>query len=278
MVDLHSHSTASDGDLAPAELVARAAARGVRVLALTDHDTMAGVPEAQAAADARGVRLIPAVELSVKVSGGSMHLLAYFTEAAPEPLTGRMAELARGRRERAARILERLADLGAPITMEDVLEHARGNIGRPHIADALVARGYASSRVQAFDRYLSDRGPAYVGYQTLGPVDAVRMVRASGGAAVLAHPQSLRLGERDLRAFVQRLAAAGLAGIEVHRPDHDGPQRREYGRLARSLRLVPCGGSDFHRPGEGLEPGDTGDPPLPEGTADLLLHGVDALA
>lgn len=277
MVDLHTHSTASDGALEPDELVARAADRGVRVLALTDHDTMAGVARAQAAADVHGVRLIPGVELSVRIAPGSMHLLGYFPAGVPAALTERLERLAAGRRERAARIVERLAELGAPIALDDVLVRAAGNVGRPHIADTLVDAGFASSRRQAFDQYLGDRGPAYVAYQTLGPVEAVRLVRACGGAAVLAHPASLRLGERDLRAAVQRLASAGLAGIEVHRPEHDGVQRREYARLAKSLRLVPCGGSDFHRPGDGVEPGDTGDPPLAADAVDLLLGTIKPL-
>lgn len=270
MVDLHAHSTASDGALTPTQLVARAAARGVRVLALTDHDTVAGIPEAATAAAEHGVHLVPGLELSVRIAPGSMHLLGYFPAGVPQGLADRLAHLATGRRERAARIVERLAELGAPIRLDDVLARATGNVGRPHIADALVAAGHTSSRRQAFDQYLSDRGPAFVAYQTLGPVDAVRLLRSCGGIPVLAHPASLRQGERELRATVQRLAAAGLAGLEVHRPEHDGVQRREYARLAKSLRLVPCGGSDFHRPDDGADLGDTGDPPLPPDTIDLL--------
>ncbi|HWH14080.1 MAG TPA: PHP domain-containing protein [Miltoncostaeaceae bacterium] len=271
MIDLHTHSTASDGVLAPADLVARAAGRGVTVLALTDHDTLEGIPAARAAAEAAGVQLVPGVELSVTAPQGSMHLLGYLPADAPEPLASRLRAFREGRRGRVARMVERLEALGAPVDLDDVLQRAAGSVGRPHVADALVDAGHVASRAEAFERYLGDRGPAYVAYDRLAPEEAVRLVRASGGVPVLAHPASLRMGERHLRSFVQRLGAAGLAGIEVHRPDHDVVQRREYGRLARTLGLLPAGGSDFHRPGDGPEPGDTGPVPLPAETAARLL-------
>lgn len=273
LIDLHAHTTASDGALTPTELVTRAAGRGVAVLALTDHDTVGGVEAAVAAAAPLGVRVVPGVELSVRAPQGTLHLLGYFPAVPGEPLRSRLTALAESRRGRAARIVARLAELGAPVDLDEVLASAAGSVGRPHIADALVRAGYASSRTNAFDRYLSDRGPAYVPYDRLTPVDAIRLVRDSGGVPVLAHPASLGMSDRHLQSFVHSLASAGLAGIEVHRPDHGPEQRRQYGRLARSLRLVPCGGSDFHRPGDGVEPGDTGTPPLPPDTLGRLLPG-----
>lgn len=241
------------------------------MLAVTDHDTLAGVPEAAAAGRDLGVRVVTGVELSVRAPSGSLHLLGYFPGPAPEPLAGRLAGLRRAREDRARRIVDRLAALGAPIDFDDVAARAGGAIGRPHVADALVAAGHARDRQDAFERLLGDGGPAYVPHDRLEPEEALRLVTASGGAPVLAHPASLRMGRRELDAFVHRLAAGGLRGIEVHRPDHSPERRDAFAAIARRLRLVPCGGSDFHRPGEGLLPGDTGEPPLPINTIDRLL-------
>lgn len=248
-----------------------AAECGVGVLAVTDHDSLAGVAEARAAGRALGVRVVPGVELSVKVPTGSMHLLGYFREEAPEPLSGRLEELRAARAARARRIVERLAAMGAPVTFEEVAGRAAGAIGRPHVAEALVAAGHARDRQDAFDRFLGNGGPADVPHEGLGPREAIALVRASGGAAVLAHPGTLDMGAKELGAFVQRLTSWGLAGIEVHRPEHTPERRRAYAELAHRNRIVAAGGSDFHRPGESLRPGDTGDPPLPADAIDRLL-------
>jgi 3',5'-nucleoside bisphosphate phosphatase len=249
-----------------------AAEAGVATLALTDHDTMDGVPEAMDAAREVRVRLVPAVELSVQVPGGSMHLLAYFAELGPEPLTGRLAGLAAGRLRRARRIAERLAALGAPVAWEDVMARATGPVvGRPHLAEALVAAGHARDRQDAFDRYLADGGPAHVPSEGPDPLTAIRWVLESGGAPVLAHPHTLAMSPRALGAFVARLAADGLRGIEVHRPEHLPAQREAYASLARRHGLIACGGSDFHRPDGPVRIGDTGDPPLPAEAAERLL-------
>lgn len=248
-----------------------AAAAGVGVLAVTDHDTLDGVPEALAAGAALGVRVIPGVEVSVRAPSGSMHLLGYLPEAAPEPIASRLAALREARATRASRIVGRLVAMGVPVSLADVAAHAGGPIGRPHVADALVAAGHARDRQDAFDRFLADGAPAYVPHEGIEPREAVRLVTDSGGAAVLAHPASLRMDDRDLADFVRRLRGWGLAGIEVHRPDHTPERRRSFAEIAGRLGLVPCGGSDFHRPGEGLTPGDTGDPPLPTDTIERLL-------
>ncbi len=161
--------------------------------------------------------------------------------------------------------------LGAPIDFADVARRAAGAIGRPHVADALVAAGHARDRQDAFDRFLADEGPAWVPHAGLEPREAIAMVRDSAGAAVLAHPASLRMSGRDLASFVRRLVGWGLAGIEVHRPEHTPERRASYAELAHRNRIVAAGGSDFHRPEDAVRPGDTGDPPLPLDTIDRLL-------
>lgn len=255
------------------ELAARC---GVGVLAVTDHDTVASVDAAAGAGAALGVRVIAGVEISVRAPAGSMHLLAYFPGAPPPAVVDTLAGLARARGTRAARILERLEALGVPVAMDDVAARAGGPIGRPHIADALVAAGHVRTRQDAFNRYLADGGPAWVAHDGLGPEDAVRLVREAGGAPVLAHPGTLRLTPDQLRGFVGRIAGAGLVGIEVHRPEHLPEQRHRYGRIASGLGLIPSGGSDFHGPAGVVRPGDTGEPPLPPDIADRLLEAAAA--
>ncbi|MEQ9094094.1 MAG: PHP domain-containing protein, partial [Miltoncostaeaceae bacterium] len=180
--DLHSHSTASDGALGPEDVVALAAERGVGTLALTDHDTLAGLPAAAAAAAAHGVRLVFGVELSVRVPHGSMHLVGYFEEMAPPALMGWLEELRAGRVSRAERIVGRLGDLGVGVEMADVLARAGGPVGRPHIADAMVAAGHARDRQDAFERYLGDGRQAWVPTQGLGPTESIALVAEAGGA------------------------------------------------------------------------------------------------
>jgi predicted metal-dependent phosphoesterase TrpH len=270
-VDLHAHTTASDGDLTPSELVVAAAAAGVEVLAITDHDTVAGLEEAAAVGRATGVTFIPGIELTVRVPHGSMHLLGYFPTPRPHPLIERLGELAGFREERIRAIVELLSRIGYPVEWDDVRRRAAGQLGRPHVADALVDAGHAASRDDAFDRWLADGRPAHVPSHGLDPVEAVTLVVASGGAPVLAHPGSLRLPGRHLSSFTQRLAHHGLAGIEVHRPEHTPDQRDTYAAIARRLHLVPAGGSDFHRPGGAFPLGETGTPGLSRESAQRLL-------
>jgi predicted metal-dependent phosphoesterase TrpH len=241
------------------------------VLAVTDHDTLGGVAAALEAGRRHGVRVVPGVELSVAAPSGSLHLLGYFREAAPRPLAGRLEEMRAAREARARAIVERLAAAGAPIAFDDVAARAAGPIGRPHLADAVVAAGHARDRQDAFDRFLADGGPAAVPHSRLSPEEAVRLIADSGGAAALAHPASLRMAPDELSSFVARLASAGLRGIEVHRPDHVPERRDAYAALARRHGLVATGGSDFHDPGDEVRPGDTGTPPLPPDSVDRLL-------
>lgn len=246
----------------------------METLALTDHDTMEGVPAAIVAGDAHAVRVVPGIELTVRVPTGSMHLLGYFSVAEPTPLVGRLAGVAGFREERIRRIVERLGELGVELDWGDVRGRAAGQLGRPHVAAALVDAGYVATIEEAFERWLADGKPAHVPSKGLEPDAAVRVVRESGGAPVLAHPASLALPPRHLSSFVQRLASFGLVGMEVHRPEHRPEQRDAYAQIARRLRLVPSGGSDFHRPHGSFGLGDTGDPPLPPDTLDRLFDGM----
>lgn len=257
--------------MAPSEVVALAARRGVGCLALTDHDTFAGLAEAREAAADAGIRLVTGVEVTTRTDTGSAHVVALFPGDPPAAVVEALEGLRAAREERARRIVARLAEAGAPLDFADVAARARGPIGRPHVAAALVDAGHAADLPDAFARWIGHDGPGFVPHGGITTRAAVELIAREGGAATLAHPATLRLGAAHLESVVQGLAAAGLAGIEVHRPDHDPERVRAFAELARRHRLIPAGGSDFHRPGEGIAPGDTGAPPLAEGTADRLL-------
>jgi Predicted metal-dependent phosphoesterases (PHP family) len=247
--DLHAHTTASDGTLTPAELVRAAHAAGIAYLAVTDHDTVAGVPEAQATARALGITLIPGVELSAKGEPGECHLLGLNIDPTHPPLVERLAELSENRRTRNARMAERLTQLGAPVTLEEVaaLAPEGANLGRPHFAKALVARGHVRDVAEAFDKYLGDGRPGHIAKETLSPADAVAMVHEAGGLCFLAHPGLLRLHEHITdEGFVRRLQAFGLDGIEAYYSKYSPAQTERYLRLADKLGLLVTGGSDFH--------------------------------
>ena len=270
MIEIHSHTTASDGDLDPADLVAFAADKGVSILAVTDHDTVSGLDEAAAAGAVHGVDFLPGIEITVGVPHGSMHLLAYLPDAAPESLTDRLDELGALRQDRIHRIVERLNDLGVPLRWESVTSRVTGRFGRPHVAAALVDEGHVADMQEAFDVWLADGRPAHVPQKGLEAREAIALVREAGGCPVLAHPASLRLPPRHLASFAQQLTSYGLGGIEVHRPEHRPEQRDDYGAIARRLRLIPCGGSDFHRPTGPFAIGDTGHPGIPAESVDRI--------
>lgn len=244
--DLHSHTTASDGTLSPAELVGRARVAGLAFLGITDHDTVDGLPEAAAAARREGIGVVPGVELSTDATGREVHILGYYCRAEAGPLADLLAEMRAARRRRVEQIVERLRGAGVPVVMERVVALAgAGSAGRPHVARALVEQGLVRDVKDAFERYLGRGRPGYVPRRKLHPAEAVRRVRAAGGVPVLAHPglmgDDVTLGE---------LLAAGLQGIEVHYPEHRPRQVRKYARLAREYALIATGGSDFHGVGE----------------------------
>jgi hypothetical protein len=248
VIELHAHSTASDGVLDPADLVARAATVGVTTLALTDHDTVQGCPAAMAAGERLGVAVVPGIELSVRVDRGTFHLLGYFREPAPPALMARMDEIAGSRERRNAQILARLAALGAPVEEADVRARATGRVGRPHIARALVAAGYCADIAAAFDRYLGAEAPAYVAAGAIGPEESVRLVKAAGGAASIAHPGTLLLDAADLADLVASLVPCGLDAIEAYRGDTPVDEQAAYAALAAQHGLLATGGSDYHGP------------------------------
>jgi 3',5'-nucleoside bisphosphate phosphatase len=245
--DLHSHSSASDGTQEPADVVARAAAAGLDVIALTDHDTVAGHREA-ANALPPGLTLLPGAELSGRLEGHSVHLLAYLFDPAHDELAGEMAEIRESRLHRARAMVARLAALGAPVSWDQVSEIAAGGVvGRPHIARALVEAGVVPTVADAFSPdWIGPGGRAHVPRYALDPARAVRLVDAAGGVTVLAHPRGAARGWRIPDEVIEELADAGLFGIEVFHPQHDERERGALMALAARLHLVASGGSDDH--------------------------------
>jgi 3',5'-nucleoside bisphosphate phosphatase len=255
VIDLHTHSTVSDGSEPPARIPEMAAAAGCSAVALTDHDSLDGLAPAGEAAARVGVTLVPGCEVSCRkpqVEGGrvtgSVHVLVYFVEPGQGPLTDELAALRRDRAARNRRLRRRLEELGVPIDYDAMVAEAGGEagIGRPHFARALVRAGAAAGIDDAFDRWLGDNRPAYVPKARLHPADVIRLARASGGVAVLAHPLSLELGAGRLEALVAGLAEAGLGGIEAVYGAYHPEQRRALRRMARRHDLVATGGSDYH--------------------------------
>jgi len=245
--DLHCHSTASDGTGPPAEVMARARAAGLDVIALTDHDTIAGHAEAARALPA-GLTLVPGIELSCRLQGRSVHLLGYLFDPADRALAAECAKIREHRIARARAIVDRLAGLGVPVTWAQVSSIAGGGVvGRPHIARAMVAAGVIGSAAEAFSpQWLGAGGRAHVSRYAPDPVRAITLIRAAGGVAVLAHPGAPARGALMSDADIARLAAAGLVGIEVRHPDHNQEERSHLTALAAELDVVVSGGSDDH--------------------------------
>ncbi len=245
--DLHTHSSVSDGTEPPAVVIRRGAEAGLDVIALTDHDTVAGHREA-AGALPRGLTLLPGAELSCRLEGHSVHLLAYLFDPEHDELAGEMAEIRESRLFRARTMVDKLAGLGVPVTWEQVSEIAGGGVvGRPHIARAMIDSGVVASIDEAFTpRWIGPGGPAYVSRYALDPARAVRLVRAAGGVSVLAHPRGAGRGWQIPSDVIAELAQTGLAGIEINHPQHDEKERARLTELAGTLRLIPSGGSDDH--------------------------------
>ena len=267
--DLHLHSTASDGRLSPAEVVRQAARLGLEVIALTDHDTVAGIPPAQEEAKSfPALIFIPGVEVATFVSNGEVHILGYFFDPFNPALVSTLEHLRQSRVERARKILAKLEALGLPLSWERILELSGGeSLGRPHIAQAMVEKGYVADLRQAFLRYIGRGGPAYVEREHLSAEEGVRLIRTAGGLPVLAHP--LDIAALPLEPVARRLKKQGLVGMEAHYGDYTPEQVGYLVGVARKLGLIPLGGSDYH----GLEKGfDT-----PMGSIDIPREAVDRL-
>jgi predicted metal-dependent phosphoesterase TrpH len=246
--DLHIHTTASDGTMSPAEIVRYAKEKGLRVIAITDHDTIEGLQEGIQEGNKAGVEVIPGVELSADAPKGTMHLLGYYIDPACSELADNLKVLQQARMERNLKIVEKLRGLGIPIELSEVKaapEH--GQIGRPHFAYTMVQKGYAHNIQDAFDRYLGKGRPAYVEKFRFSPEEAMRFIRKAGGITILAHPFTLNQPQpEDLDALIGELKGEGLDGIEVYYPEHSDGQRKLYRSVAQKYGLVISGGSDFH--------------------------------
>jgi predicted metal-dependent phosphoesterase TrpH len=248
LIDLHTHSTASDGSYTPAEVVRLAKESGLAAVALTDHDTVDGLAEAVAAGEEFGVEVIPGVEISAQFPGGTMHILGLFVDYRNGRLDQRLAVLKQARIDRNPRIIAKLNALDIPITMAQVNQiSGGGQVGRPHIARALLEAGYVQELQEAFDKYLGWRKPAYVSKFRFPPDQALAMIREAQGIPVLAHPFTLGLGSAfALKNLLIELKGLGLAGLEVYYSEHTPEQEALYLKLARELDLQISGGSDFH--------------------------------
>jgi len=282
MIDLHAHTTFSDGSLTPTELVEEATALGLTAVAVTDHDTVDGLPEALAAGERLGIRVVPGVEINLEHERVTMDVLGYFLGGGPSrELKAELAELRLYRDERNARILERLAELGYALEPYDLAAAAEnGAVGRPHIGEALVRRGYAGSITEAFERFLRRGAPAWVDRRRLSLGAAMRLLRASGGLPVLAHPGIIHTDAAGLEHIVRDAARLGLAGIECFYPLHDEATVARCLALADKYALAATGGSDFHgsvKPDAHLGIGSAGLPLPDELLADLECLAADDL-
>jgi predicted metal-dependent phosphoesterase TrpH len=266
--DLHAHSNCSDGLLSPTALVELAASRGVQILALTDHDSTEGLPEAlEAASRYPGFTLIPGVEMSTDVPGSEVHVLGYFLDLKDGRLQEELARLRSLRRDRGRRMVEKLRDMGIDISWERVQAIADGGaVGRPHVAQALLEKGRIASVQEAFERYIGRNGPAYVEREKMTPAEAVAFLHQRRALPVLAHPREME----DLEGMLPTLQETGLAGMEVYYQDYDEASIERLLRIARRHGLLPTGGSDYHGFGGEHErlPGDI---PLPDEVIDAFM-------
>jgi predicted metal-dependent phosphoesterase TrpH len=247
MIDLHVHSTFSDGSFTPEQLARMGKQAGLTAMALTDHDGMMGVEAFMAACQEQGLRGIPGVEISVDCKSGTLHMLGYFIHHREAGVESALAELRGGREDRNHRILERLNALGFALAWDEVAKFAGEDVvGRPHFAQALIEKGYVQGKDEAFDRLLGKGKPAYVDRYRMTAEDSIAMIRKAGGVPVLAHPFTLGMGHKNMKALLKDLADQGLQGIEAYYSEHDAEQQRFCLSQARELGLVVTGGSDFH--------------------------------
>jgi predicted metal-dependent phosphoesterase TrpH len=247
VIDLHIHSTFSDGSVTPEGIVELAAQAGVKTIALTDHDGMGGIARFVGACRTAGIRGLPGIEISVDCKSGTMHMLGYFPTEQDSRMESALIRIRQGRADRNQVILAKLNHQGFAITWEDVIRFAGEDVvGRPHFACALIEKGYFKKKDDVFDRLLGKGQPAYVDRFRLSAAESIAMIRGMGGVAVLAHPFTLGRHRKGLRALLADLAAKGLQGLEVYYPEYDASQTRNLLALAREFNLLVTGGSDFH--------------------------------
>lgn len=268
--DLHVHSTASDGTLTPCRLVALALERGLSHLAIADHDSVAGLPEAIAAAAGTSLTVIPAVELSAVSSGLDIHVLGYFVDYADEELQAQLTDLRQARAHRAQRMVQALNAAGYPLTLDDVIALTDGGaIGRSHIARALVSRGHAATVREAFEHFIGRDQPFYVSKDVRTPADVITTIHGAGGIAIVAHP-----GISGLDELLDDLVTDGLDGVEAFHSEHDSEQTARYAHYAAEKGLLTSGGTDFHGPAAPNPP--LGSNELPEAALEALLAAAAA--
>ncbi len=246
-IDLHTHTTASDGTLSPADLVSYAQTKHLEALAVTDHDTVEGIEEAVAAAEHSGLELVPGVEISAEFPQGTLHILGYYIDYRNSSLHKSLGVLQDARAERNPKIVLNLQALGINISYEEIVQEAgTGLVGRPHFAQVLLKKGYVKSVQEAFDRYLKKGSPAYEEKFRFPIKDAISMIADAGGIPVLSHPFTLNCNGQQLEYQVKTWLGLGLQGIEVYYSEHDSMQTKQYTELARRYKLAITGGSDFH--------------------------------
>ncbi len=269
--DFHTHSTASDGILTPTQLVDMAAKNGVIYHALTDHDSTEGIAEArEASAKYSEHILIPGVEMGTDIEGAEVHMLGLYLDPDDPDLQMELARLREGRVGRAEGIVRKLREMGMMIEWSRVQEIAGGAVGRPHIAQALLEKGYVSSIADAFDKYINRNGPAYVEREKMTPPEAVASIVKHGGLACMAHPADLQL-----EALLPDLKSAGMQAMEVYYKNYDPPTIERLRRLAESFELIPLGGSDYH--GIHSDEVGPGNIPLPDSSIEQLLEAARKL-
>lgn len=277
MIDLHAHTTASDGSFSPRELVALAREKNLRAVGVTDHDTIAGWDEAFEAGQELGVEVVPGVELSTGYEGGRFHLLGYLFEAESR-LSRRLVELQEGRAKRNATIFENLAKLGVPLTEEEVRAIAGrddGELGRPHLARAMVNRGYVKDTQEAFDLYLADGKPGYSADKSLSPKEGIELIHDAGGVAIWAHPPFRKKFSYDeLEERLRDWISWGLDGLEIYYSGYNEEDAAWTAAMVEKYNLIGSGGSDFHgitKPDVYLGVTQTGGP-VPDEVLDTLKN------
>ena len=277
-VDLHLHSTKSDGTSTPEQVVSAAAAAGLSAIALTDHDNLDGIAAAREAAGSAGLGFIPGTELSVGWEGGAMHMLVYFLEPEPGPLQDRLGAVRAGRTTRNHEIISALQNLGVDISFDEITAEAAGSgIGRPHIAAVLVSKGVVADIPEAFDRLLATGRPAYRPRLRLEVVEAITLARASGAVPVIAHPHTLGIPEGGYREAFRELVDVGLGGIEAYYGEYAPELRSHLAALCDELGIVATGGSDYHgryKPDLAVGTG-RGDLRVPDETVERLIEDRD---